>query len=102
MLLYERGWNDTEIGEKLGCSAQTIGKWRQRHGLTANRKGSPMQKALSPRQCKAMQLFLSRMIALKDKYPNRKFDVMVFARVYREEGLVWEGREKNTNTKVGM
>ena len=34
--LYERGFNDREIADKLGCACVTVRHWRQRQGLPHN------------------------------------------------------------------
>ena len=34
--LWERGFNDAEIGAEVGAPARTVCSWRQRNGLPAN------------------------------------------------------------------
>lgn len=36
VVLYERGWNDSEIAEDVGCDVRTIRDWRKKEGLESN------------------------------------------------------------------
>lgn len=35
--LYDAGWSDANIAKELGCSNDTVGKWRKREKLPANK-----------------------------------------------------------------
>ena len=39
MELYERGFSDREIGDKVGVMSQMIGHWRRVKGLPSNGRG---------------------------------------------------------------
>jgi len=36
VVLYERGWNDSEIAEDVGCDVRTIRDWRKKERLESN------------------------------------------------------------------
>lgn len=97
--LYHQGLIDREIAEKTGRRARTITNWRHKHYLPANgggcgrgkgekrsHEGVPMERALTPKQCEEMRLFLGLLVKYADIAQGREkqIDVMQFVRAYRE------------------
>lgn len=50
MELYRRGLTDAEIAKQSGVYVKTVGKWRNRMGLPANKKTSFENVPSSPRR----------------------------------------------------
>ena len=49
-LFLDEGMTDAEIADELGCGAETVQKWRKRHGIRGTRGPSPGSTAgTSPR-----------------------------------------------------
>lgn len=98
--LYRQGLNDREIAERVGVSTVAIAQWRHRRELPPNRidkptgtiidypkrGGVPMEKVLTPEQCKDMRRFLGYLVEYADKAVSKKKqpDVGKFIIAYRE------------------
>lgn len=92
--LYNQGLIDKEIAEKVGVKYSSIAEWRKQRNIPANGGGKgpgerisiPMEKALTPKQCEEMRLFLGLLVKYADMAQGREkqIDVMQFARAYRE------------------
>lgn len=102
--LYRQGLNDREIAERVGVSTVAIAQWRHRRGLPPNkhkrpdipttgniieyqkRGGVPIEKVLTPEQCKDMRRFLGYLVEYADTVASKKKqpDVGKFIIAYRE------------------
>lgn len=84
MELYEKGLNDREIAEIIGKKESAITDWRHRRKLEANSKNRlmPMQKVLTPDQCKVMRKFLLTLIKAYEM--NSELDISHFMKEYRK------------------
>lgn len=87
--LYRQGLNDREIAERVGVSTVAIAQWRHRRELPPNypkRGGVPMEKTLTPEQCKDMRRFLGYLVEYADTVASKKKqpDVGRFIIAYRE------------------
>lgn len=75
--MIKEGRSDAEIAIICGVTADAIRVWRQSKGIFREKekdggrpRGVPMEKALTPDECKRMRFFLSSICWAKKNWPD--------------------------------
>ncbi len=108
MMLYNQGLSDIEIARKCGVALSTIAEWRLSRKLPKRKEykehtdsGVPMEKALTPQQCRMVRQFLKTLVYAKNINPD--LDLSDFIQQYRKilNGYITRRPYKHENQALG-
>ncbi len=96
LALWQQGLTDPGIAAKCGVIPVTIWYWRHARGLQAHKLtkpqggGVPIRQVLPPEGCELVLSFFGALLALRNRYPDRRVDVTAAMQAWRE-GLLQRG-----------
>jgi hypothetical protein len=105
IMLYNQGLSDTEIAKKCGVTSSAIAEWRLSRKLPKRKEhtdsGVPMEKALTPQQCRIVRQFLKTLVYAKNINPD--LDLSDFIQQYRKilNGYITRRPYKHENKALG-